>query len=53
MEQYLISQGKDPNTKWTRDDAIAAFRQIFHYTNQQKHQPVVIVPGHTEVLPHD
>lgn len=28
MEQ--ISQGKDPKTKWTRDDAIAAFHNIFH-----------------------
>ena len=31
MQQYLMSQGKDPNTKWTRDDAIAAFHKIFHF----------------------
>jgi hypothetical protein len=31
MQRYLTSQGKDPDMKWNRDDAIAALRQIFHF----------------------
>ncbi len=30
MQAYLASQGKDPNTKWTKQDAIAAFHQLFN-----------------------
>ena len=33
MEKYLESQGKDPNMNWTRDEAIAAFHQIFRFRN--------------------
>lgn len=29
MQQYFISQGRNPNTKWTEADAIAALRQLF------------------------
>jgi hypothetical protein len=29
MQAYFASQGKDPHTKWTEQDAIAAFHQLF------------------------
>jgi phospholipase/lecithinase/hemolysin len=31
MQQYMIVKGKDPNTTWNQDDAIAAFEDIFRF----------------------
>jgi hypothetical protein len=31
MQAYLASQGKDPNSAWTEQDAIAAFHQLFQH----------------------
>jgi hypothetical protein len=33
MQAYHASQGKDPNSKWTEQDAIAAFHQLFRPAN--------------------
>jgi lysophospholipase L1-like esterase len=34
MQQYMILKGKDPNTSWNQDDAIAAFKDIFRFNNR-------------------